>query len=80
MKDGTVIFTDGTSVAEWLTKNGVCSYDDHEDFAYRFANIYSYSRPYPVDQIADITIYVFGYENAEIYAEVYVIYEADEEN
>lgn len=81
MKDKTVIFETGTSETQWLAENGVCaSPDDHEDFAYRWSNIYSYSRPYPTENIADITVYVFGYENGAICAESYVIYESEGEN
>lgn len=81
MKDKTVIFETGTNEAQWLAENGVCaSPDDHEEFAHSWSNIYSYSRPYPVEKISDITVYVFDYENGDIDAQSYVIYRAEGDN
>lgn len=80
MKDGTVISTAGTNETEWLIENGVCTSSGNlEDFAYSFSNIYSYSRPHPVEKIADISVYVFSYENGTVCAESYTIHVSEGE-
>lgn len=74
LKDGTVLADTGTNEKKWLIDNGVMSESRHEDFANIFANVYSYSKPHPVEDIAEIAVYVFEYDSSELSAEKYTVY------
>ena len=78
LKNGDVIFTTGTKETEWLRENGVfTSEDKHENFASVYSNVFSYSKPHDVDDIAEVAVYIFNYEGAELTVEKNLVYTAD---
>ncbi len=53
------------------------SEDKHENFASIYSNIFSYSKPHDVDDIAEIAVYIFNYEDSELTVEKNLVYTAD---
>lgn len=78
LKNGDVIFTAGTNETEWFRENGVFTSDDkHENFASVYSNVFSYSKPHDVDDIAEVAVYIFNYEDSELNVEKNLVYTAD---
>ena len=78
MKDDTVVLTAGTNELEYFIDNGICTDTNYEYFASVFSNVYSYKLPHPVENIADITVYIFGYGENGIEAESHNIYKSED--
>lgn len=78
LDDGTAIFTTGTTETEWLTKNGFFAENaKHENFAYGFGNVNCYKSPHPTEDIAQIDVYVFDFDDGAVSCEAYPLYKAE---
>lgn len=78
LKDGTVLVDTGTNEEKWFIDNGVMTDGEHEDFANIFGNVYSYSKPHSVEDIAEIAVYVFEYDSSALSAEKYTVYTSEQ--